>query len=80
MLNPEREGLGAETFQNAPSTSHLRCWTQDAIAKQVGVDRSVVADEIAENAESTQMSDSHIFRDFEQARCWVILDQANPRL
>jgi hypothetical protein len=45
---------------------HLRCWTQEQIAKLVGGDRSVISDEIADFVGSGSFADSHIFRDFDQ--------------
>ena len=43
----------------------MRCYTQQDIADAVGVSRDIVAAKIAKIAENGQVSDSHIFRNFE---------------
>ena len=46
----------------------MACHTQQEIAEAVGVDQSVVSDKIADFMGNDQMTDSHIFRNFEPTR------------
>jgi hypothetical protein len=54
-----------EQRRDAILDMHLRCHSQDEIAKSLDVDQSVVSDEIEEIMESGNFADNHIFRDYE---------------